>query len=404
MKMGESMKSRWSFAALCFFVHLAGCGSAAPTPHLLHPEDSLTGQDDSTVDSTADDLGTKDSPVGPTDDNLSSDSEEYPDESIQNPDLLNDSVCVPDCAGRECGSDGCGSTCGHCPSGSDCVASICVLNVGCTPGVRQCAGTVAIECDDSGSGWQSVEDCAQSGKSCQFGYCSGCVQNCDGKSCGDDGCGGSCGTCPQGSLCGSGVCMMSCDSELCALGKVCLIQESVPALCGGTLTFDTDMQGNNIEDDVNVEEEYVQAGVRLFSDDQNAVVRTNYYELDSDSGGNSCATKVGNYEYWTHPIYLQFIYPTTGGYQQGFVYNFSLYIGNTWTNGIVVAAFAPNADFYSSGEVEPITYKFTADEGTAFVEIQSDQPIGYAYIDLYEDHDFTIDDFSFGPIQPYVQP
>ena len=33
--------------------------------------------------------------------------------------------CVPDCAGVECGSDGCGGTCGGCPAGEICLSGLC---------------------------------------------------------------------------------------------------------------------------------------------------------------------------------------------------------------------------------------------------------------------------------------
>lgn len=59
--------------------------------------------------------------------------------------------CLPDCDGRECGSDGCGGMCGECPQGKTCNA--------------------------------------------QTGKCLLCT--CNGRECGDDGCGNSCGECPQ---------------------------------------------------------------------------------------------------------------------------------------------------------------------------------------------------------------
>lgn len=59
---------------------------------------------------------------------------------------------TPLCAGRSCGDDGCGGSCGTCAEGLTCTAGACVA---CTP-------------------------------------------SCEGKSCGDDGCGGSCGACRDG--------------------------------------------------------------------------------------------------------------------------------------------------------------------------------------------------------------
>jgi len=65
------------------------------------------------------------------------------------------SGCVPQCAGKDCGDDGCGGSCGSC--GSD-------------------------------------ESCGSDGK---------CTDKCScvGKSCGDDGCGRVCGYCGPGTQC-----------------------------------------------------------------------------------------------------------------------------------------------------------------------------------------------------------
>ena len=54
--------------------------------------------------------------------------------------------CIPDCAGLNCGSDGCGGSCGVCPLGSSCLE----------------------------------------------GVCGECIPDCSGKECGSDGCGGAC--------------------------------------------------------------------------------------------------------------------------------------------------------------------------------------------------------------------
>ena len=65
----------------------------------------------------------------------------------------------------------------------------------CTP---QCDGKV---CGDDGCGG-SCGTC-DAGKNCTAaGQCTACVPKCDGKSCGENGCGGTCGTCPEGQTCG----------------------------------------------------------------------------------------------------------------------------------------------------------------------------------------------------------
>jgi hypothetical protein len=60
-------------------------------------------------------------------------------------------ACVPNCTGRQCGTDGCSGSCGTCP------------------GTESCSPT---------------------------GQCV-CTPQCAGKTCGPDGCGGSCGVCPN---------------------------------------------------------------------------------------------------------------------------------------------------------------------------------------------------------------
>lgn len=81
-----------------------------------------------------------------------------------------DPACSPSCAGKQCGNDGCGGTCGSCNAGS--------------------------ACDQNGQ-------CTISG---------GCERNCLGRMCGSDGCGGTCGSCVQGFNCnGSGQCVPQVD-------------------------------------------------------------------------------------------------------------------------------------------------------------------------------------------------
>lgn len=83
--------------------------------------------------------------------------------------------CVPNCNGKECGSNGCGGSCGTCPHNESCNSQ------------SQCQSMV-IEC----------------------------VPNCNGKSCGNDGCGGVCGHCPFDHNCSSqGQCLPICDPPTC---------------------------------------------------------------------------------------------------------------------------------------------------------------------------------------------
>lgn len=84
--------------------------------------------------------------------------------------------CQPSCAAKECGTNGCGGSCGTCPQGS--------------------------VCSDQGS-------CV-------------CVPQCQGKECGGDGCGGECGQCSPGTKCDFGLCMTGCDFDSdCPLSYEC---------------------------------------------------------------------------------------------------------------------------------------------------------------------------------------
>ena len=91
-------------------------------------------------------------------------------------------ACLPNCTGRACGDDGCGGICGEDLS-------------------SECQGDLLRWCDD---GVIATEHCSTSGESCredgQGGHHCVCVPDCDGKSCGPDGCGGICGS-PLHSAC-----------------------------------------------------------------------------------------------------------------------------------------------------------------------------------------------------------
>jgi hypothetical protein len=103
------------------------------------------------------------------------------------------STCTPNCAGAECGDDGCGGSCGTCAGSETCEMGICA----CTP---NCAGK---ECGTDGC----VGSCGTCPDfyACYNGKCE-CTPFCTGKECGDDGCGGSCGTCSDSKTCVDGVC------------------------------------------------------------------------------------------------------------------------------------------------------------------------------------------------------
>lgn len=141
--------------------------------------------------------------------------------------------CAPVCDGRVCGDDRCGGSCGVCPVGYACADGRCV----CLP---QCAGRVC-----------GPDQCGASCGSCASGYvCNSsgrcdCVPNCAGRECGSDSCGGSCGTCRYGG-CSAGrcVCTRNCTGRTCgpdgcggscgacATGRACLSNGTCEVRCG----------------------------------------------------------------------------------------------------------------------------------------------------------------------------
>ena len=121
-------------------------------------------------------------------------------------------LCVAACDGKECGPDGCSGTCGSCSGGKVCQGSDC----NCVPEHHTdcCGGDVC---------W--VDSCGNLGAkalTCEFGCangeCNNCTPICDLKVCGGDGCGGSCGSClGVQDLCVAGACecQPACDGKVC---------------------------------------------------------------------------------------------------------------------------------------------------------------------------------------------
>jgi len=133
--------------------------------------------------------------------------------------------CLPDCAGKACGDDGCGGSCGTCPAETACEEGACVPVIPCD-GVTYagcCDEQVlkwcendslkTIDCTNNQApndvcGWKEAAgfyDCGGSGADpggTNPLYCPGtCVPDCTAKECGNDGCDGSCGVCDAGFDC-----------------------------------------------------------------------------------------------------------------------------------------------------------------------------------------------------------
>ena len=130
--------------------------------------------------------------------------------------------CQPKCAGKECGDDSCGGTCGGCAVGEVCAVGQCTNSYcdgQCTSGAIDCGPDCECFCDN---------DCFYFGNCCP-GICDVCAPEfpndccqtqCEGKTCGDDGCGGSCGGCPPGQICDEAFsfciqCAPACDGKTC---------------------------------------------------------------------------------------------------------------------------------------------------------------------------------------------
>jgi alkaline phosphatase len=106
-------------------------------------------------------------------------------------------TCTPNCAGKDCGDNGCGGSCGTCQTGQTCTSGLCQAT--CIP---NCTGK---DCGSNGCG--GICGTCQTGQTCVGGLCQvGCIANCTGKDCGSNGCGGSCGTCQTGQTCIGGLC------------------------------------------------------------------------------------------------------------------------------------------------------------------------------------------------------
>lgn len=93
-------------------------------------------------------------------------------------------LCVPDCTGATCGSDGCGGSCGTCRIGA-CRNSECV-----------------------------------------------CIPHCTDSICGSDGCGGTCGTCNVGDQCIAGQCEF--------------VQTNLACTSAYVLPYDTEIRGSTV--------------------------------------------------------------------------------------------------------------------------------------------------------------
>ena len=180
--------------------------------------------------------------------------------------------CIPDCSGKECGGDGCGGECGQCEQDEACVEwackclnktcggtccekdEVCCQGECCLPdcegkecGTDECGGSCAecgvhFTCEDGqciyqpycGDGLcdlETDETCESCPGDCGCDCGEQCIQGacvyvaCDGKECGNSGCSGSCGDCDADHVCVDGICEEYCVPE-------CLFADGTPKECG----------------------------------------------------------------------------------------------------------------------------------------------------------------------------
>lgn len=155
--------------------------------------------------------------------------------------------CKPNCEelGNECGSDGCGGSCGTCAEGSFCSSGSCLDTCPgneCVAGEQLCQGGAGyLKCTDFGGGcwlWSEVAFACGAGTVCDAvsNKCK-CAPQCAGKNCGPDGCGGECGACEYPETCGTGgTCVCQCGTNVnpvCDLATNTTYDNACKALCAG---------------------------------------------------------------------------------------------------------------------------------------------------------------------------
>ncbi len=155
--------------------------------------------------------------------------------------------CKPNCEaqGNECGSDGCGGSCGQCQNGWFCSNGSCLDTCPgseCLAGEQLCQGTAGyLKCQTVGTNcnlWSEVAFACPAGDVCNdISNTCECAPQCNGKNCGGDGCGGVCGTCEYPETCGPlGSCVCVCGTQVnpvCDIVTNTTYDNACKALCAG---------------------------------------------------------------------------------------------------------------------------------------------------------------------------
>lgn len=169
--------------------------------------------------------------------------------------------CMPDCEGKECGSNDCGGLCATCEEGFYCSAEDTCSDVcesDCeVEGQKKCDGIGAYTicekiCDDcaivdgsdeKGPCHQKATLSCEENEECQAGECI-CIPDCEGKICGSDGCADLCGECVEDfKKCNEAgdKCDCNCDDE--PMGTMCDLDTGTEyaSNCLGTCAGATDL-------------------------------------------------------------------------------------------------------------------------------------------------------------------
>ena len=116
-----------------------------------------------------------------------------------------DNACADLHRARVCRPDGTALDVVPCPDIEVCLDGRCAPPA-CTLDARRCSADGRPERCADGRGWTPGADCP-AGERCAAGACE-CAPRCDGRQCGDDGCGRACGACAAWQQCDAGRCAL----------------------------------------------------------------------------------------------------------------------------------------------------------------------------------------------------
>ena len=123
--------------------------------------------------------------------------------------------------------------------------------------------------------------------------------------------------CSEGYDCIDGVCteaenIFCCDWDPCPNGARCRSLETEREIeyCDVKISFDWGYQGDRLVAGTDVEHFYAPIGVLFDTDRENSTVSVDEYSLDSESGGNSCATLDDNGTRWLGAVNMTLIEPS----------------------------------------------------------------------------------------------